>query len=191
MKIILMIISLILISISGFAQNNEKNKESKLIYSKKDFMKKVKEGVEKEKKTLEKQLKKIKEEGIVKISFELLEKEKSIESKVFSLNEEKKKLDKYKKEIDLKIVELDKIQMTIIGCVNANKSEESQRVNRVASIISGMKPIKAAEILSVQESKIAVKLLSIITPLKASKIFNLMDKEISARLQKQYMNMRK
>jgi flagellar motility protein MotE (MotC chaperone) len=54
-----------------------------------------------------------------------------------------------------------------------------------------MKPQKAAELLSVQDSDISVKILELIKPERASKIFNLMDKEVSARLQKQYLNMAK
>ena len=63
------------------------------------------------------------------------------------------------------------------------------RVKQLVSVISNMRPQKAAELLSVQESQISVKLLQKIDPEKASKIFNLMDKEVSARLQKQYLNM--
>ena len=54
-----------------------------------------------------------------------------------------------------------------------------------------MKPQVAAEMLSVQESKLSVEIISKLDPVKVSKIFNLMDKEISARLQKEYLNMQK
>jgi flagellar motility protein MotE (MotC chaperone) len=54
-----------------------------------------------------------------------------------------------------------------------------------------MKPDKAAEVLSVQESDIAVRILQAIDSKKASKIFNFMDKEISAKLQRQYLLMKK
>ena len=61
----------------------------------------------------------------------------------------------------------------------------------MVEIISGMKPVMAGNVLSVQDSDIAVKILSELPAMKISKIFNSMDKEISARLQKQYMNMKK
>ena len=54
-----------------------------------------------------------------------------------------------------------------------------------------LRPQKAAEILSVQDSSIAVQILQKIDPKKASKIFNFMDKDISAKLQKQYLLMKK
>ena len=58
-------------------------------------------------------------------------------------------------------------------------------------MIANMKPVKAADVLSVQDSLISVKILEQIDPKRASRIFNLMDKEVSARLQKQYLNMQK
>jgi len=58
-------------------------------------------------------------------------------------------------------------------------------------MISNMKPDKAASVLSVQDSEIAVQILQMIDPKKASKIFNFMDKEVSAKLQKQYLQMKK
>ena len=62
---------------------------------------------------------------------------------------------------------------------------------RVVEVISGMRPQNAADLLSVQESDLAVKILGQLDPAKVSKIFNLMDKEISAKLQKQFMTMKK
>lgn len=61
----------------------------------------------------------------------------------------------------------------------------------MVEVVSNMKPQKASDLLSSQESEISVRILSELDPLKASKIFNLMEKEISARLQKQYLHMRK
>jgi flagellar motility protein MotE (MotC chaperone) len=61
----------------------------------------------------------------------------------------------------------------------------------MVDVVSGMRPQNAADILSVQDVEIAVKILGKLEPTKVSKIFNSMDKEISARLQKQYMNMKK
>ncbi len=54
-----------------------------------------------------------------------------------------------------------------------------------------MRPEKASQLLSVQGAEISVQILSEIDEKKASKIFNLMDKEISARLQKQYLDMKR
>ena len=61
----------------------------------------------------------------------------------------------------------------------------------MVDVISGMRPQSAADVLSVQDVDISVKILGDLPPEKVSKIFNSMDKEISARLQKQFMSMKK
>ena len=58
-------------------------------------------------------------------------------------------------------------------------------------MLSGMKPDAAAQVLSVQDPLIAVKMISKLDSAKVSKIFNKMDKEVSARLQKQFLTMQK
>ena len=65
------------------------------------------------------------------------------------------------------------------------------RVQQLVEVISNMKPQRAADLLSVQDPDISVRIFEKTNPTKASKIFNLMDKEVSARLQKQYLNMQK
>ena len=61
----------------------------------------------------------------------------------------------------------------------------------MVDVISAMRPQNAADVLSVQDADISVQILEKLDPTKISKIFNSMDKEISARLQKQFMNMKK
>ncbi len=82
-------------------------------------------------------------------------------------------------------------QRSFLGCVKGNEEESKARVGQLVETISNMKPQKAAEILSVQDSEIAVRILQMINPKTASKIFNFMDKEVSAKLQKQYLEMKK
>ena len=109
--------------------------------------------------------------------------------KTFSTREEQIKISE--STLTRKILELEKRQGKIIGCIDNNKNGLARRVKQMVSVIGNMKPLKAAEVLSVQDSLISVKILAQIDPKKASKIFNLMDKEVSARLQKQYLNMQK
>ena len=87
--------------------------------------------------------------------------------------------------------EFESVKSGIIGCLDKNQEQKNSRISKVVEVISNMKPVKAAEILAVQDSDISVNILSKLDPTKASKIFNLMDKEISARLQKQYLDMKK
>ena len=88
------------------------------------------------------------------------------------------------------ILEFENDKKKILGCIDENQKNEMRRVTQLVEMISNMKPAKAAELLSVQESQISVKIIEKIDPSKASKIFNMMDKEVSARLQKQYLNMK-
>lgn len=89
------------------------------------------------------------------------------------------------------MLNLRRARSAFIGCVQQNEDEGKGRVAQLVEMVSNMKPQKAAEVLSVQEADIAVKILQMIDAKKASKIFNFMDKEVSARLQKQYLNMKK
>ena len=155
------------ICISLFTMNVFSKDEKK--YSQEEFDKKVAEEVER-------QISLVKKKSITQITKELLEK-----------REEQVTLSE--KSLLRKIGEFEGVKSKIIGCLDENERSESLRIKQLVSVISNMRPNKAAELLSVQESDISVKLLEKIDPEKASKIFNLMDKEVSARLQKQYLNM--
>ena len=61
----------------------------------------------------------------------------------------------------------------------------------MVEVISGMKPQNAADVLAIQDPELSVRILSLLESQKTSKIFNLMDKEVSARLQKQFLQMKK
>ena len=82
-------------------------------------------------------------------------------------------------------------QTKFLACLDDSDNQKEKRVTHMVDIVSGMKPQSAAEVLSVQDSEISIKILGMLPPEKVSKIFNLMKKEISARLQKQYMTMKK
>ena len=61
----------------------------------------------------------------------------------------------------------------------------------MVDVVSGMKPQTAADLLSQQDPSLAVKIMGELDAVKVAKIFNLMKKEISAKLQKQYMTLKK
>ena len=61
----------------------------------------------------------------------------------------------------------------------------------MVSVVSGMKPQTAANLLSQQDPSISVKILGMLDAVQVAKIFNLMEKEVSAKLQKQYMTLKK
>ena len=158
--------------------------DDKKVYTQAEFDEKIE-------KLLDKKISRIKKSSIATLTKEILLREKKIEKKEqsFTVREEQIKISEGT--LSRKILELEKRQGKIIGCIDNNRNGLARRIKQMVSVISNMKPIKAAEVLSVQDSLISVKILAQIDPKRASKIFNLMDKEVSARLQKQYLNMQK
>jgi len=148
-----------------------------------------KEVDEKVKAEVERQINLIKKKSITQLTKELLEKERTLNERNQSLDKKEEQVKMSESSLLKRIEAFEKDKTKIIGCIDDHKNSEQLRVKQLVQVISNMKPQKAAELLSVQESSISVKLLERIDPTKASKIFNLMDKEVSARLQKQYLNM--
>lgn len=152
--------------------------------NKEEFDKRVKEEVER-------QISLIKKKSIAQLTSELLEKERKIsdEEKDLTLRREQLKLNE--ESLLKKIEEFELQKKKVIGCIDDHKKSEMMRIKQLVEVVSNMKPQKAADLLSVQDSEISIKIIEKIDPAKASKIFNLMEKEVSARLQKQYLNMQK
>ncbi len=153
--------------------------------------KKSKEEIinEKVKKEVDRQIDLIKKKSIAKLTKELMDKERELESQRKEIEKEREQLKISEQSLLKKMEEFELRKKKVIGCIDDNKKGQSMRVRQLVDVISNMKPQKAADLLSVQESQISIKILEKIEAQKASKIFNLMDKEVSARLQKQYLNM--
>src|SRR5690606_12634573 len=113
---------------------------------------------------------------------DLIEKERKLDLRERELSKREEMLKMSEKTLAQRTNAFDGEKQKILGCISENEKKESVRVSQLVKVISGMKPVKAAELLSVQESDISVKILERIDPTKASKIFNSMEKEVSARL---------
>lgn len=173
------LISAITLFISGVVLAN-----SPKIYTEEDFIKKVSEEVQKK-------VEQIKNKSFTELTKELVDKDEKIKLRELDLV---KKTDQFKVnefELEKKIKEFDSRQQSVLGCLEKNETDSKDRIKKQVEVISNMQPAKAAQLLSVQDADIAVKILREIDSKKASKIFNLMDKEVSARLQKQYLDMKK
>lgn len=157
--------------------------QEKKIYSKADFEKKLRSEIERV-------INRIQTKNFSKLSLELLDKENKLELEKADIQMRLEQLKLAEKEFALKLINLEKAQKKLLGCADENVKKNNLRAARIVKIMDGMKPIKAAEVLSIQESDIAVKILEMLDPAKSSKIFNLMNKEISARLQKEYLHMK-
>ena len=162
------------------ASNNPDDK----IFSQQEFDKKLEEEIVR-------RLAKVTGESLEGFAKSLLAKEKELDSKADDLNKREKELSIIEKGLQSKIKSFRDEQDKVIGCVRDNEKDASKRIDHIVKVISGMKPVNAAEVLTVQDSGISVQIISKLNPEKVSKIFNLMDKEISARLQKSYINMKK
>ena len=128
---------------------------------------------------------------LVDFSKELLEKEEAIKVKELTLKKEQEQLAMNQEDFKKKLVEFQDSQKKFLGCVDEKNEKASKRVSQMVEVISGMKPQNAADVLAVQDPDLSVKILGELESTKASKIFNLMDKEVSARLQKQFLQMKK
>ncbi len=128
---------------------------------------------------------------MVDFSKELLSREETIKVKELEVKKQDEQLKMNIADFEKRVKEFQDTQKKFIGCIDEQEQKSQKRVTQMVDVISGMRPQSAANLLSVQESDIAVKILGQLDPVKVSKIFNLMDKEISAKLQKQFMTMKK
>lgn len=186
MKWLVLCITLI-ISLAYSADNKtakpNKGEKKERTYTEKEFQKAVNDEVMKK-------IEHLKKTSLTQLTKEILEKEEKLNEREDGLKKREQMLALSEKTLEAQTAEFLDEKKKILGCVNENERKESVRVAQLVKMVSGMKPVKAAELLSVQDSEISVKILERIDPVKASKIFNSMDKEVSARLQKQYLDMK-
>lgn len=173
-NIISFVFALALVPMSGFAKT----------YTEEEFIKKVNEEVKK-------QIDTVKNKSVSELTKELMDRDEKLKLRELELQKMEDSLKVTEKDISSRYTDLAEKQKRFIGCVDKNEEESRNRVGQLVEMVSNMKPQKAAEVLSVQDSEIAVKILQMIEPKKASKIFNFMEKDVSAKLQKQYLNMKK
>jgi len=171
---------LILLPFLALAQSQDKKEKSDKIYSQKEFDLAIK-----------KRLRKFTNKGLIELSNELMKKERDIKLSQMELLKKEEALLLTSSDLEKKFKEFEKKRKDFIGCLSKNEQEEKKRITHMVSTVSVMRPKNAAEVLSVQDADIAVKILGKLKSEKVAKIFNLMDKAVSARLQKQYLNMKK
>ncbi len=174
-----LVVIVALLSSTVWAQN----KASKT-YTETEFTKAVAEQVRKK-------VDEVKNKSVTDLTKELITKEESIRLRELELEKREDQIKVNSSEIEKKIKAFNAQQTSVLGCVERNDEELKTRITQQVDVVSNMKPEKAAQLLSVQDANIAVQILQLLDPKKASKIFNLMEKEVSARLQKQYMDMKR
>lgn len=158
--------------------------EDKKIYTQAEFEKAVSEE-------LAKSMKKIGRTKLLDFSKELLDKEKALEEKEATLKKQADQLVLGEEELKKKFVEFKATQENFLACIDKDDQDQKNRITHMVNVVSSMKPQTASDLLSQQDPSLSVKILGLLDAAKVSKIFNLMDKEISAKLQKQYLTMKK
>lgn len=139
----------------------------------------------------EKLMKKAGSGHLVDFSKELLDKEEAMKVKELNVQKESEQLKMNMNDFQKKVVEFQESQKKFLGCVDSQNEKVGKRITQMVEVVAGMKPQSAADVLSVQDPDLSVQILGQLESQKASKIFNLMDKEVSARLQKQFLQMKK
>ena len=181
----LLVLFILMITTPLFAEEAKKAvdpREKKYDYD--EFQEAVNERVEK-------QLKRLGRGKIINFSKELMKKEELLKLREIELEKMAEQLKMNSSDFKNKIKTFRGSQVKFLACLDDSDKQKEKRVLHMVDVVSGMKPQNAAEVLSVQDSEISIKILGMLPPEKVSKIFNLMKKEISARLQKQYMTMKK
>ncbi len=156
----------------------------KKTYTEEEFNKKLHEEVLKK-------VDSIKNKSVSELTKEILDKEEKLNMREVELQKQKDALRVSEGDIGKRYADLAAKQKAFIGCVEKNQEDSKTRITQLVEMVSNMKPDKAADVLSVQEADIAVQILQMIDAKKASKIFNFMTKDVSAKLQKQYLEMKK
>ena len=158
--------------------------DAKKIYSQEEFDKALSIA-------LEKSMKKVGRAKLIDFSKELLKKESEIEAREKALANQQEQVTINQKELKGRIQEFKKYQTSFLSCLDKKDTDENKRIVHMVDVVSNMRPQTAANLLSQQDPSISIKILGELEPVKVSKIFNMMEKEVSARLQKQYMTMKK
>lgn len=140
---------------------------------------------------VEKIMKRAGSSHLIDFSKELLDKEEVLKIKELNLQKENDQLKSNVNDFQKKVIEFQDSQKKFLGCIDSQNDKIEKRITQMVEVISGMKPQSAADVLSVQDPDLSVRILGQLEAQKASKIFNLMDKEVSARLQKQFLQMKK
>ncbi len=138
-----------------------------------------------------KRMKKVGRKRLIGFSNELLKKEEELLKKEESLKKREEQLKINEADLQKKYAEFNVEQKNFLACLDKEDKKVERRVQHMVDVVSGMKPQTAANLLSQQDPSLSVKILGMLEAVKVSKIFNLMEKEVSAKLQKQYMTLKK
>jgi len=183
-RYIVLIIITFSLSIYAATKTEAPKATEQKIYTETEFQKKLQDE-------LAAKIKKTSGTHMVEFSKELLDREDQLKARELELKKKEEELKSSMSDFQKKVVEFQDSQKKFLGCIDNQKENTDKRVTQMVEVISGMKPQSAADVLSIQDADLAVRIMSQLESAKASKIFNLMDKQVSAKLQKQFLDMKK
>jgi flagellar motility protein MotE (MotC chaperone) len=183
-KMFFIMIIVAIASLSAYSAAKTEKPAAKRVYTEEEFKASVLEEAAK-------LMKKAGSAHLIDFSKELLEKEEAIKVKELTVKKHQEQLEMNMGDFKKKLVEFQDSQKKFLGCVEEKDAKLNKRVTQMVDVISGMKPQTAADLLAIQEPDLSVQILAELDSAKVSKIFNLMNKEVSARLQKQFLQMKK
>ena len=187
-RLIIVGVSIFFVTLYIGGQEDGKKAQQERTYTQKEFNEEIDKRLQKD---IEDVMRKIRPRNIAKFSQQLLNKEETLRVRELEVSKREEQLGILSKELEGKVREFKGRQEKFLLCAEEVGKKEDERVKHMVDVVGGMRPQNAADVLSVQETELAVKIMAILSSEKVSKIFNLMDKEISARLQKHYMTMKK
>jgi flagellar motility protein MotE (MotC chaperone) len=108
----------------------------------------------------------------VNLSKEFMNKERALELRELEIQKKVESLKVSEADLAKKIKEFKGRSDKLLGCLDEHDRNQNKRVNHMVDVVSGMRPQNAADVLSVQDVDIAVRILGSLAPEKVSKIFN-------------------
>ncbi len=172
----ILVLAFVLLTQTAYAEEKK--------YTESQLQQKIQEEVSKK-------LSKLGNGSIVDFSRQLMEKEEKLRLRELEIQKREDELANNRRDLQESLAKFQVSQNKFLSCLDENEKKKQERIQHMVDSIAGMRPKSAADLLSVQEADITIQILANLDSAKVSKIFNLMDKEISARLQKQFMTMKR
>lgn len=121
---------------------------------------------------------------------ELEDRKAALDQREKQLNERAHDLELQEKLLREKLKKMEDLNKKMAERLDVFKKDHEERVDKLKTMVEGMKPDAAARYMEALEPELAVEILARINVTKASKILNLVDKKMGARLTELYTGYR-
>lgn len=121
---------------------------------------------------------------------ELEERKTALDQREKQLSERAHDLELQEKLLRDKLKKMEDLNRKMADRLDVFKKDHEERVEKLKTVVEGMKPDAAARYMEALDPELAVEILARINVTKASKILNLVDKKMGARLTELYTGYR-